>query len=308
MSTIFREKAKVLLPFGWTGRLGHWITVATLHGGLFTRPQLAAYLRLSRSQSYRVLRELMAGRIVAEETIDDRRICRITRPHLYRAVGVRPRPGRIAGRRQRAMRSLLTLDFVIDHRSLPWISGEAAQLAAFEALGIAREILPQRRFGQLKGGTILRYFPYDFPIALDGERVRFLFVDPGLLTGESLRRWCKVHRDLWERLRGEGRTVEVLAAVRSIRELRRARGTLENWSRPAGEEGEGEDGPVTREIESIERAIIEGDAAALEPYGDVQSALRRLTALRERKRRRPPPSAIDGYEIWRSTRLPAEWM
>ena len=308
MSTPFREKAKVLWPLGWTGKIAHWITVAALNGGLFTRPQVSAYLRISRSGGYRVVRKMKERKIVVEETIEDRRVCRITRPHIYRAVGVRPRHGRLATVRQHAMRRLLTLDFVIDHRDLPWISGEAEQIRAFEELGIAQDVLPQRRQGLRSGGTRVRYFPWDFPVALDGDAMRFLFVDPGLLTGDSIRRWGKMHGDLWETLRREGRTVEILAAVRSVRELQRTRGTLENWSRPNRARRQGEERPVTREIERIERAIIDGDAVALEPYGDVQSALKRRTALRERRRRIRMPSVIDSYRIWRSTRLPAEWM
>lgn len=309
MSTIFREKSKVLWPFGWTGKSAHWITVAALHGGLFTPPQLSAYLRLSRTQAFRVIREMKARRIVAEETIENRTVCRITRPQIYRAVGNRPRrPGRLSNARQHAMRRLLALDFVIDHRGLPWVSGEAELIGAFEALGIARDVLPMRRFGADNRGEAVRYFHYGYPVALDGDRARFLFADPGFLTGTPLRRWGEVHGRLWETLRAEGRSVEVLAAVRSVRDLQRARGTLENWSRPGRARGPEEEGRVTREIERIERAIIGGDAAALEAYGDVQSALRRRTALRERRRVIRTPSVIDGYRIWRSTRLPAEWM
>ncbi|MDE0395671.1 MAG: hypothetical protein OYK82_12930 [Gammaproteobacteria bacterium] len=309
MSTPFREKAKVLWPLGWAGQLGHWITVAALHGGLFTRPQVSAYLRISRAHSYRVIRKMKGARIVAEETIEDRSVCRITRSQIYRALGLGPRRGRLPRRRHHAMRRLLTLDFVIDHRDLPWISTGAEMVSAFEALGIARDLLPRRRFRLATSGPSVRYFPDDLPVALDGDRARFLFVDPGLRTGEPLQRWGKAHLDLWERLRGKGRSVEILAAVRSVRDLRRARNTLESWSRPTRPRGCGEEGPVTREIERIERAIIEGDAAALKAYGELQSALRRLTALRERRRLiRTSRVVIDGYEIWRSTRLPAEPM
>ena len=309
MSTLFRKKAKVLLPFGWTGKFAHWITVAALHGGVFTPPQVSAYLRLSRAQAFRLIREMKARRIVVAETFENRTVCRITRPQIYRAVGCRPRrAGRLSNARQHAMRRLLTLDFVIDHRDLPWVSSEAELIGAFEALGIARDILPSRRFGARKGDAGVRYFPYGYPVALDGDRVRFLFVDPGFLTGGSLRQWGKVHGRLWEALRAEGRRVEIRAAVRSVRDLQRARATLENWSRPTRARGPEEESRVTRGIERIERAIREGDAAALEAYGDVRSALRRRTALRERRRLLRMPSMIDGYRIWRSTRLPAEWM
>ena len=309
MSTSFREKSKVLWPFGWTGKSARWITVAALHGGLFTPPQVSAFLRLSRAHAFRVIREMKTRRIVAVETIENRTVCRITRPQIYRAVGNRPRrSGRLSNARQRVMRRLLALDFVIDHRSLPWVSSEAELVGAFEALGIARDILPGRRVRASNRSEAVRYFHYGYPVALDGDRARFLFADPGFLTGSALRRWGELHGPLWETLRAGGRSVEVLAAVRSVRDLQRARGTLRNWSHPGRARGPEEESRLTREIERIERAIIGGDAAALEAYGDVQSALRRRTALRERRRLVRTPSVIDGYEIWRSTRLPAEWM
>ncbi|MCE2398799.1 MAG: hypothetical protein J4F34_07185 [Gemmatimonadetes bacterium] len=65
--------------------------------------------------------------------------------------------------------------------------------AAFEALGIERQILPQRAYRRA-AGNLLRHFPFRLPVALDDERVVFVYVDPGHETKTA-------HRDLWKAIR-----------------------------------------------------------------------------------------------------------
>ncbi len=42
------------------------------------------------------------------------------------------------------LRRLLSLDYVIEHTDLPWLPTEQEKVAAFEALGIERSLLPVR--------------------------------------------------------------------------------------------------------------------------------------------------------------------
>ena len=56
------------------------------------------------------------------------------------------------------MRRLLSLDYVLDHSRLPWLPTEPEKVAAFEALGIERPLLPQRVY-RGAAGNLRRYFP-----------------------------------------------------------------------------------------------------------------------------------------------------
>ena len=51
------------------------------------------------------------------------------------------------------MRRLLSLDYVIEHSGLPWLPTEPEKVAAFEALGIERELLPSRLYRGAAGDT-----------------------------------------------------------------------------------------------------------------------------------------------------------
>ena len=58
----------------------------------------------------------------------------------------------------------------------------------------------------------------------------FVYVDPGHDTTTALRSWAVAHRGLWEALRERGRSIEVVAVVRTVRELQRALTILESWT------------------------------------------------------------------------------
>ncbi|MDE0083091.1 MAG: hypothetical protein OXT72_10640 [Gammaproteobacteria bacterium] len=308
MSTPPSKRGKALWPLGWTGALADWIAFASLNGGLFTRRQIAAYLRVGRAQAHRRVREMTEGKIALEETVEGRRICRITKPRIYKALGLSPTRGRPVLRRHAAMRRLLTLDYMIDHRRLPWLPTATEKVEAFEALGIARDILPSRRHGVPDLGARTAYFQHEYPIALDDDRARFTFVDPGFSSGESLRRWGRMHRPLWDALRERGRAIEVVAAVRSVRELQRARGTLEHWSRPLRTRASADGRPAREEIERIEGAVLRWDDALIREYGGIRNALRRLADLRRGEGSARTRPTIDVFDTWRSTRLPGTWL
>ena len=67
------------------------------------------------------------------------------------------------------MRRLLSLDYVIEHSDLPWLPTEHEKIAAFEALGIERGLLPVRVYRGAARST-RRYFPVKLPVALVGRR------------------------------------------------------------------------------------------------------------------------------------------
>ena len=80
-----REKA--LVPFGLTGHQAEWIALASLHGGVFTRTQLAAWFDIDRFKTLRFVKALTGRRLAAEETVGDLKVCRICARGIYRALG-----------------------------------------------------------------------------------------------------------------------------------------------------------------------------------------------------------------------------
>ena len=199
-----REKA--LEAFGWTGRRAEWIALACLHGGVFTRAQLTSFLGCHPEKVRRAVHALVAQGLAVEEAPADGirgigRVCRIRAREIYRALGAGEffRRRRITSR-DVLMRRLLSLDYVLEHPHLPWLPTEAEKVAAFEALGIERRVLPRRTYRGATG-SFRRYFPLRLPLALDAGRAVFVHVDPGHETANSLRAWGAAHRGLWAMLR-----------------------------------------------------------------------------------------------------------
>ncbi len=162
------------------------------------------------------------------------------------------------------MRRLLALDYVLEHPRLPWLPTETDRVAAFEALGIERGILPQRVYRGALGG-LRRFFPLGLPIALDTERAVFVYAEPGHETATALRSWGAKHGDLWKALWDLGLKIEVVAVVRRWKEYGRTSRVLTNWSRyPRPSEIDEE---IRRDLARIEKAILGGDVRTLDEYG-----------------------------------------
>ena len=215
-----REKA--LEPLGWTGRKAEWIALTCLHSsGLFTRAQLCFYLQVNRWQALRFVRDPVTKGFAAEDSLKDRKMCR-----LYRALCTEQIRHRRVASKEILLRCLLALDYVLEHPGLLWLPTEPEKVRAFEALGIERRHLPLRVYRGAVGET-QHYFRLKLPIAVEPDRAIFVYADPGYETATALRSWGAAHRALWEALNECGRTVDVLAVVRTERELERARTLFE---------------------------------------------------------------------------------
>ena len=168
-----REAA--LEPFGWTGRQAEWIALVCLHSGVFTRTQATRFLDTHHERARRLVHALIAQGLAAEETVPGvrgiGRVCRIFSRGLYRALGAEHIRHRRTASADVLMRRLLSLDYVIEHSGLPWLPTEPEKVAAFEALGIERELLPSRLYRGAAGDT-RRYFPFKLPVALDSTPVQ----------------------------------------------------------------------------------------------------------------------------------------
>ncbi len=294
-----RERA--LEAFGSTGAKAEWIALVCLHGGVFTRAQLYARLGFDRWKAYRFVRSLTEGGLAAEETFARRKVCRIFSRPVYRALGAEHIRHRKTTSEEVLMRRLHSLDYVIEHTDLPWLPTEPENVAAFEALGIERALLPFRVYGRA-GSETRRYFPVKLPVVLDAERAVFVYTDPGHGTATALRSWCAAHRRLWRALEQRARSVEVVAVARRHRETRRALKVMRGWAEGSGP---GEPSAASdEEIARIERAIRGGDEALVEELGGLQGCLVRIVELKNRRRSASPAGTIGGFTAWRSSRFP----
>ena len=299
-----REREKALEPFSWTGRRAEWIALACFHGGVFTRAQWTSFLGCHHEKVGRAVRKLVAQGVAVEEKPPGikgiGRICRIHGRRIYKALGLGDHRRRRITSPAVMMRRLLGLDYVLEHPRLPWLPTGADRVAAFEALGIERGLLPQRVYRGALGG-LRRFFPLGLPIALDAERAVFVYAEPGHETATALRSWGAKHGDLWKALWDLGLRIEVVAVARRWKEYGRTSRVLDNWARyPRPSEIDEE---TRRELARIEQAILGGDVRFLDGYGGLQAAMKRAIALEERARRRAGRGLTERVDTWMTDRL-----
>ena len=157
MTARLQERAEALKPFGWKGRKAEWITLVCLHSGVFTRTQATAFLKTHHERARRMVHALIAQGLAAEETVPRvrgiGRVCRIYARRLYRALGAEHIRHRRTASPVVLLRRLLSLEHVIEHPNLPWLPTEAEKVAAFDALGIDRGLLPVRVYRGTAGTT-----------------------------------------------------------------------------------------------------------------------------------------------------------
>ena len=233
----------------------------------------------------RAVRALVAQGLAVEEAPAGvrkiGRVCRIQVRGVFRALGAEEffRRRRITSR-DVLMRRLLVLDYVLDHPHLPWLPTEAEKVAAFEALGIERRVLPRRTYRGATG-TITHHFHLGLPVALDAKRAVFVHVDPGHETAKRLCAWGAAHRELWAMLRDLGRKSEIVAVGRGSKETTRADTVLGNWAR--GLRSSDYDAEIDREIEWIKDVLRSGDERLIrETCGNIRGGLVRLAELQNR--------------------------
>ncbi len=297
-----REKA--LKPFGWKGKKAEWIALVCLHSGVFTRAQATRFLNTHHERARRLVISLIQDGVAAEETVPGirgiGRVCRIYARGLYRALGAEHVRHRRTASPEVLLRRLLSLDYVIEHTDLPWLPTEQEKVAAFEALGIERDVLPVRVYRGAAGVT-RRHFPVKLPVALDSTRALFVYAEPGHDTATALRSWGKAHAGLWRALRSRDVSPEIVAVARTPRELERARRVTHGWAEPTGRGKP--DTEIREELARIERAILQGAVHILEEFGGLQAALKRSIALEKRAHRQARRGSIDRGIVWQTVRL-----
>ena len=298
----FQERAGKIEALGWSPRDAEWIALVALHSGVFTRSQWCAFFGETHAEPARRFVHALIEKKLASE--DERavfpggaRAVLLTGKAMYRALDmadVRHRRGKEATVHV-LMRRLLSLDYLIERPTLGWLPTEEDKVHRFEALGIDRGTLPYRKYGATDKAQP-RYFALKLPIAVDEQAATFVYVEGGQSTDSELRAWGGAHTPLWAALRA--RTFAV----------------LKNWTQDG--DGQGADEPgwptkadpdIRQERARIEGAFTTGDPVTISALGGLDTATRRLIAIRAMPEGTPTRTtargAIDRYATWNTTRL-----
>jgi len=306
MITHLKGREKALEAFGWTGREAEWVALACLHSGVFTRDQLSDWLGIHRRSARRFIRDMSDRRLASRDRLAGRRVCRIYARAVYRALGAEDIRHRRIASVPVLLRRLLSLDYVMGHTDQPWLPTEPEKGGAVEALGIEGALLPGGVY-RGGGGNTRRYFPLKLPVALDAKCAVFVYADPGHETATGLQYWGRTHRELWGALRDRGLPVEAVAVVLGDGEFDRAENVLANWTDPARSPSRSKASAtgreIRREIERIEQGIRRRDESVIGEHGSLRGCLVRLAELRTALPTAPSEAMIDGFTVWRSSRL-----
>ena len=287
-------REQLLRPLGFTPQQAEWIALVCLHSGLFTRTQLERFLGVHPSNATRFAQALLdarfSGKPIARDLIKEGRcICQIFGKKLYRALEI----PNIRHRRQASIevirRRMLSLDIVLDHPELAWLPTEHEKVACFEQLGIAPRLLPKRIYAGRANGRI-RYFHIKMPVAVEGDRAVFVYIDPGMGTRSELDYWGEAHRELWKRLRGTGRRVEVVAMAWEQKHLDRAGRRLEFWA-------SGDSRGGGQEAAFLRQALADADWDTVERHGGFDAVVEKIN---QSEQKRPPSNSagrIDDFRL-----------
>ena len=310
-----------IAALGWSARDAEWIALVALHSGVFTRSQWGAFFRETHAEpARRFVRALIEKKAGAE---DERamfpggaRAVHITHKPIYRALGienVKHRRGAKETNTHVLMRRLLSLDYLIERPTLGWLPTEDEKVQQFEALGISRATLPYRKYGAPDKAQP-RYFALKLPIAVDEQAATFVYVDPGQSTDSELRAWGGAHVPLWAALRARTFAVQVVAVGMGAEAASKAAAVLKRWT----QDGDGTAAPeptgptkadpeIRQERARIEGAFTTGDPVTISALGGLDTATRRLIAIRAMPEGTPTRTtargAIDRYATWNTTRL-----
>ena len=220
---------------GWTRREAEWLALVCLHSGVFLRSQYLAFIgRTNPALANRFVRRCRKHAVEQPWNGSRLRICRIAARRIYRAIGAEHVRHRRPAAPEVVLRRLLSLDYVLEHPRAAWLPTEDEKVSEMTGAGIAkgRAAAPSLP-GRGRGAVPL--LPHKLPVALDGERATFLFVQTDEDETESaIRTWGGQHSALWAALAAAGRAVEVVVVGRDPVRLAAAGRVLDKWSGDAG--------------------------------------------------------------------------
>ena len=289
--------------------VAEWLAVAALHAGCFLRAQYSAARETHRVGTERSVKSLSKQKLIVETPVEEiGLLCRITSKAVYRSLGEADSRHRREASWPVMCRRLLSLDYVIDHPGLPWLATEAEKLACFEQLGIQQAELPFREYrGAAIGGFVRRYFANKHPIAVDAEAKTavFVYADSNERSPQGLRSWRAEHGPLWAALYRQGFRLKIVHAGRDPKLAGSVRRVFEGWARDAASEREVS--RMKRELERLEKALLNDDDYVLDEYGGFSRAFRRSAELKGRLKHKIAVAGYKAdYEVWLSKRIPAK--
>ena len=273
---------------------------------MFLRSQYLAFIgRTNPALAHRFIRRCRNYAVEQPWNGSRLRVWRIAARSMYRVLGVEHVRHRRPAAPEVVLRRLLALDYLLERPRTSWLPTEAEKVDALTAAGIAREALPRRLYhGAL--GRQYRYFPHKLPVALDGWRATFVFVQDDE-TESAVRTWGSQHAALWRALIAAGRAVEVIVVGRDPERLAAAVRVLDKWASTPPESVTMAHEDAAAEMAAIKKAIATDDSAALEAYGGLNPALQRTRVLNAAcAGSRRSTAAITTGRTWRSTRVPSD--
>ena len=287
----------------WRRQDAEWIALVCLHSGVFMRSQYSAWTGTSLMSAVRLVHRLLSARVATEDIVPtvttNARLVRIHSRKIYEALGIANVRHRKDASPDVLLRRVLSLDYVIEHPTLPWLPTEAEKVDFCKQMDIPHTLLPKKWYVGAADST-KRYFPIKMPVAAEQEWVTFVYIDPEDARDKSLRTWGDAHLDLWKNLRKREMRIRVVAASRKLDRLARCERLLKEWtagsSRPKLKEKKDE-------IARVEHAISSLDSSALADYGGLNGAMRGLVELQQTLSDNPTESLIDEYGFWCSSRL-----
>lgn len=247
------KRTEALRNLGYTEREASFLVLAALHSGYFMRRQYQAFADGLRGgyENRLVRKALSMGHIERSVCTNRTELYRITAREVYRAIGEPESRNRRVRTAQSIKARLMSLDFVLVHRSHRFLATSAEKLEYFrDELGLALDLFPVKRYRRSgSDASVRRYFVGQDPICLprpvsDSRSLpHFGFIDPGLLSTTSFDSFIDRHRRLFVALGGV-RLVYIAAEYRSLQGGRASfdrvadRLTDPDSLLPRGEEGE----------------------------------------------------------------------
>ena len=282
-----REKA--IQELGFKATDAEWIALVALHSGVFLRAHYGRFRgeggKAVRKQAERLTAELLRRGLAADSEVPGLgRVCRLKSRTVYRALGAEHIRHRRDAARSALLRRLLSLDFVLGELGAAWLPTEPEKVAAFEALGIPRQVLPKRVYGSRRHGRTVRPFGWKMPVAFGDGLARFVFVDIGGETQGELLSWGAEHAPLWSALGARGLRTEVVAVARSGERLTAAERILARWTeRGIRVPGARMNDAQLDELQRAEKVLAALDEPAMSKWGGLNGTIRRVAELQRRR-------------------------
>ena len=300
-----REKA--IQELGFKLEDAEWIALVALHSGVFLRSQFGRFVgdntSTGRKRAERLVGGLLQRGLGSDYDVPGLgRVCRLKSRTVYRALGAEHIRHRRDAAQLTLLRRLLSLDFVLGELGLPWLPTEPEKVAAFEALGIPRQVLPKRVYGSKKKGRTERPFGWKMPVAFADGLARFVFVDIGGETNEELLSWGAEHAPLWSALAARGLRTEVIAVALANGRLVDAERILTGWTEPGIRvPGARVNDAQLDELKRAEGALASLDEPAMSKWGGLNGTIRRVAELQRRRdavgQEGPERIRLDGVRV-----------